>query len=209
MKIPQSLSVNNTDHSKGINIFLLCDRICWKSKSNIQSCLSAINTLAVYDIDKQNNVNYKTVIIELSKSLNKIKFQSVLIKVLDLLQWKGDELTIHHLRRFIAAVHNPKNTLDAFLDHNNLNLINRECTQKRLKECINSIEKNIKLSSLLSDRKPFRNFANYHRSHIKSATRTAETPSLVNKSSSMPIESHIVSGQSRQGKNLHSSGYSG
>lgn len=134
MKIPQSLSVNNTDHSKGINIFLLCDRILGKAKGNLNACLSAINTLSLYDIDQKNNVNYRSVITELSKNLNKIKYQSVLIKVLDLLQEKGDESVIHHLRRFTATVHNPKNTLDAFLDHNNLNLIHRECTQQRLKE---------------------------------------------------------------------------
>ena len=185
MKIPQSLSVNNTDHSKGMNVFLLGDRICGKSRSNLQSWLSAVSILSTYNIEKQKSVNYKSVITELSKSLNKIKYQLVLDRVLDLLQTKGNESTVHNLKRFIATIQFPKNIHDAYLDHNNLNLIHRECTQIKLKECIFNIEKNIKINTIVSDRKPFKRLMGYHRSQIKSANRSIERPSLVSKTNQM------------------------
>ena len=91
LAIPKSLSVNNDDHFKGLNVFLLRDQILSTTNECPNIALDAIQNLFLTDFDRTLKINFKAVLKDLAKGLNMIKFQRVVIRTLDLLQIKGDE----------------------------------------------------------------------------------------------------------------------
>jgi len=121
--VPKSMSVNNKDHCKGPNIFLLRDRILGKSKDSQQSCMEAVRILVRTDIENRNKVNFKTVLEYLAKNMDKIKHQTVLHRVIELLQFKGDSSLIKTLESLINKGHRAKSPQDAYLEHYDRHLI--------------------------------------------------------------------------------------
>ena len=95
--IPKSLSVNNKDHSKGPNVFLLRDKIIGECEDSLFNQLKAVYSLAVSEIDMSNRVNYRTVLRDLSNNLHTIKHQSVLLKTIELLQHRGSDALVDNL----------------------------------------------------------------------------------------------------------------
>ena len=181
MKIPNSLQVNNTDHSKLSNIYLLWDRIIGLSKSNLNLWMAAVISLETMELTSENKNSYRKILKEISCNLNKIKYQSVLNRILNLLQSKGDENIIENMRVFIEPVHQWKNMQDSYDYYKNISLIHRECTQQLLREWIANLERHLHFSSITKERKPFTRFRENHKSQIKSETRSMTRPWPVNK----------------------------
>ena len=180
-RIPNSLLVNNSDHSKVPNIFLLWDRICGNSKSSLSAWLSAVSNLESEELNQHNKENYNNIINEISCCLNKIKYQLVLNKVLGLLQRKGTETTLENMKIFIEPVYTYKTIQESYENHNHLSLIHREWTQQLLREWVANLESLILFNSVNKERKPFKKLRHNNRSHIKSESRSVSRPCPINK----------------------------
>jgi hypothetical protein len=172
MKVPKSLSVNNADHCKGPNIFLLRDKICGECKGTMQECLYAVNTLAETDVDKNNKVNFHSVLKDLAKNLHKIKHQTVLNKVIELLQFKGDDTLLKYLMKYLSESFRPFSLQDAFISFEDLNLMTREYSQYTLRVCIVTLKQKAILSPILRERRPYIDMSQSNRGLIKSQTRS-------------------------------------
>ena len=131
--VPQSLSVNNNNHFKGPNIFLLRDKIISKASESSSECLGAVKLLALTDFDRKIRVNFKSVLKDLARGLNKIRYQIVLIQTIELLQLKGCQSIVSilegHLRRSGAA----KKLVDVFCEFEERSLLRNSYTQSCLR----------------------------------------------------------------------------
>jgi len=66
------------------------------------------------DFDKKIKVNFKTVLKDLAKGLNKIKNQSILLNTIKLLQYKGNEEIIEILESYKKKPYSTKDIVDSF-----------------------------------------------------------------------------------------------
>jgi hypothetical protein len=92
----------------------------------------AVNILARTDVDKKNKVNFKTVLKELAINLDKIKYQSVLIQVIELIQFKGDNSLVEELKKHVIKQVKMKSEQEAYHEFGNACLLSRQISQNLL-----------------------------------------------------------------------------
>jgi len=155
--VPKSMSVNNNDHSKGPNIFLLRDRIIGESNEPLSSQIRAIHILATTNIDKHNRVNYRSVLRDLSNNLHCINHEIVLIKTIELLQYKGSDVLVDNLNSYVESTLQTHKmpVSEAYKSYESIDLISRPYTQFILKEWIKKLKEEGLLFPVSKDRKPY------------------------------------------------------
>jgi hypothetical protein len=132
-KLPPSMTVNNKNHCKGPNIFLLRDQILSKRRKPLQTCLDAVKILCLTDIDNSNGVNFKTVLIDFANSLGRIGYQQVLNSIIELLQLRGDSSIIELLKKHIIREQPLDVLVDAYMHFEDRQMVNSPYTQYILK----------------------------------------------------------------------------
>jgi hypothetical protein len=170
--IPKSLKVNNKDHFKGPNIFLLRDKIWGKSVDSLKGWLMAVNILARTDVDKKNKVNFKTVLKELAINLDKIKYQSVLIQVIELIQFKGDNSLVEELKKHVIKQVKMKSEQEAYHEFGNACLLSRQISQNLLNVWIAKLTQEGLLFPVLKERRPYKQLIAPNRELLKPHTRS-------------------------------------
>lgn len=186
--IPKSLKVNNKDHFKGPNIFLLRDKIWGKSVDSLKGWLMSVNILARTDVDKKNKVNFKTVLKEIAWNLDKIKYQSVLIQVIELLQFKGDASLVDELKKHLIQPARMNAKQEAYREFGNSCLLSRQISQNILSTWIAKLTQDGLLNPILKERRPYKQLMAPNRGllkpHTRSVNRMEPVKNIISKSNS-------------------------
>lgn len=183
--IPKSLSVNNNDHSKGLNIFLLRDKIIDQKDPSVIRQLEAVVTLGQTEIDNTNRVNYNTVLKDLSNNLHAVTSETVLIRTIELLQYRGSDSLVDNLSSYIDHSTSSKviPTTDVYKAYDPTDLMSKLYVQIALKTCIEKLKQEGLLYPVTSERKPYVKRQNMAESrnklHTRSVNRSTHSTSIL------------------------------
>ncbi|CAI2380891.1 unnamed protein product [Moneuplotes crassus] len=205
LAVPESLSVNNDNHFKGLNIFLLRDQILSTTIECPNIAFEAIQNLFLTDFDRTLKVNFKAVLKDLAKGLDMIKFQRVVIRTIDLLQIKGDEEIAGILESYLHKADEKREVIEVFWEYEDRSLLLNPYTQRCLRSCIKNIKNNCE-SLRKDERVPYKNrFAqrkDSRKTHTRSANRAIKIPTMNSKLPSISLAINSTKKIRRKGTDL-------
>ncbi|CAI2380410.1 unnamed protein product [Moneuplotes crassus] len=182
--IPESMSVNNDNHFKGPNIFLLRDQILSTTNECPNIALDAIQKLFLTDFDRTLKVNFKSVLKDIAKGLNLIKFQRAVIKTLDLLRVKGTEEIAGILESHLKKPGGKRDLSEVFAEFEERSLLRNPYTQRCLRACIKEIKDRCS-NSKKYERRPYQHTLSQRKgsrkAHTRSANRILKMPVMATK----------------------------